>query len=192
MSKKLPDTLTEDEQRLLLKQFDKKKYTGYRDFLITKTALVDGLRESELVLLQWEDINLMSGQLHVKNKNPDRNRVVNADKSLLKDYRKYLKVFALTPEGLVFPTRTGRSITPQYLRKVIPDKARSAGIKKRVHVQLLRDTAGLRFFEDSGGDLLATRDFIGHKNVQSTLKYQLMSNLRIKKVIDSRDFSYLD
>lgn len=191
MSKKIPDILTEEEQSKLLNQFNKRYFTGFRNYLIVRLALVDALRESELIFLKWEDMNLNTGRIHLKITKGLKHRVVFTGKELLKEFKEYIKRFDLKPEGYVFPTHKGTYIKDSYLRKMVPEKAKKAGIKKRVYVHLLRHTAGTRFYEDSGCDLIATRDFMGHSDISSTQIYAHISGMKVEETIKNRDFSYM-
>ena len=103
-------------------------------------ALNTGMRVGDLVMLRWEDIELDTGRCHIKHGKGAKDRVIFVRPTVLSEMLDMSRKMNREPSGLVFSTLKGESIKTPYLRRMIAEKAKKAGIAKRVHFHLLRHT----------------------------------------------------
>ena len=99
-------------------------------------ALTTGMRVGDLIRLRWEDIELDSGRTHIKQGKGKKDRVIFIRPNFLSE----LVDMSKECDGLVFTMLQRKPVQDQYLRRMIGEKAKKAGISKRVHFHLLRHT----------------------------------------------------
>ena len=90
--------------------------------------------------------------------------------------------FDRKPEGLVFTTLPGADIKPSYLRGMIQNKARKAGIEKRVHFHLLRHTYMTRLYQRTK-DIRVVQEVAGHASIATTQIYTHVSGEDIREAM---------
>ena len=167
--RQLPDILTPDEEKALLKQFNRRYPTSFRNRCMILLALNTGLRISELIDLQWSDIELDSGRCHIKRAKGEKDRVIFIKPSLTSELVDLAdKINDHT--GLVFQTLKGQPVKAAYLRKMIKGKASAAGIQKRVHFHLLRHGYLSRLYKQTK-DLRLVQEVAGHADISTTQIY---------------------
>ena len=76
MKRKIPQILTIEEQEKLLRVFNKRYFNSRRNRCMVHLFLCAGLRLSEMLDLQWKDINLLTGQLKVIQGKGDKDRIL--------------------------------------------------------------------------------------------------------------------
>jgi type 1 fimbriae regulatory protein FimE len=146
--------------------------TGIRINLQALSALPyryrHALRVSELVALRWDQIDLGQGLLHVvRRKNgvdsthPLRGPEIRALRRLQRDYPD-------TP--YVFVTERKGPLTASTVRKLVARAGVKAKIKFPVHPHMLRHGCGFKLAND-GQDTRAIQHYLGHKNIQHTVRY---------------------
>lgn len=179
--RELPDILTPNEEKALLKQFNRRYPTSYRNRCMVLLALSTGLRISELTNLQWSDIELDSGRCHIKRAKGEKDRVIFIKPSVLSELVDLAdKINDHT--GLVFKTLKGQPISTPYLRKMIARKAMAAAIQKRVHFHLLRHTYLTRLYTQTK-DLRLVQEVAGHADISTTQIYTHISGEDVRKAM---------
>ena len=101
-------------------------------------ALNTGMRVGDLVGLEWEDIELGTGRCHIKEGKGRKDRVIFIRPEILSVLVDLSAKMNREPRGLVFTTLQGKPVQALYLRRMIREKAKNAGISKRIHFHLLR------------------------------------------------------
>jgi len=164
--------LTEDEVDALMRAAGTVGRHGHRDKTPILIAYRHGLRVSELISLRWEQIDLKAGLLHVvRRKNgkdsthPLRGPEIRALKRLQRDYPD-------TP--YVFVTERGGPLTDSPVRKIIARASKKAGIPFPVHPHMLRHSTGYKLANE-GHDTRAIQHYLGHSNIQHTVRYTEMA-----------------
>ena len=76
MARRIPEVLTRDEALLLLGMPNRRYRTGYRDLCMIKLMLNSGLRASEVLNLTWQDVDLHTGRLTVRQGKGKKDRQV--------------------------------------------------------------------------------------------------------------------
>lgn len=169
--------LTPDEVTRLIDHAGKLGRHGQRDAALLTLAYRHGLRVSELVALRWDMIDLKQGLLHV-------NRLKNGIASVhplrgpeLRALRKMAREYPDTP--YIFVTERKGPLTPDTVRKLIARAGEAAKIPFSVHPHMLRHACGYKLANE-GHDTRAIQHYLGHKNIQHTVRYTELSPTRFK------------
>lgn len=132
------------------------------------TAIFTGLRVSELLALQWEDVDWTEGVIHVKG---TKTKAAVREVTLMPALQQILAKRSLeAPEGLVFQNLKGGPILRDVVRKdgLYPALIR-AGIEKRVRFHDLRHTFASILISE-GFDAGYVAEQMGHASINTTLK----------------------
>jgi integrase len=166
--------LTEPDVERLMKAA-KANRQGHRDATMILIAFRHGLRAAELVDLRWDQIDLgRNACLHVR-------RVKNGIATthpLQGDEMRALR--ALPREStFVFVSERGTPISKAGFAKMIARLGAEAGFKFRVHPHMLRHACGYAL-ANRGHDTRALQAYLGHKNIQHTVRYTELSPTRFR------------
>jgi integrase/recombinase XerD len=184
-SRKLPHTLSSDDVRSLLVQPRASHALGMRDQAMLEVLYATGLRVSELVSLQVQQINFQGNYLTVKGKGAKVRAVPFGrwarDKVLtyIKEARPRLLKGRSSP--FVFTTRSGKPLSRQGFWKLIRGHARAAGLEKKVTPHTLRHSFATHLVE-GGADLRSVQSMLGHADISTTQIYTHVNGARLKKV----------
>lgn len=177
--KKLPEILTQKETDLLLSQPDVSDPKGCRDKAMFELLYATGIRVSELIGLNIEDINLDVGIIRcVSQKNE---RIIPLYDSAVKTVELYIKkVRAFTvfddEENALFVNMNGQRLTRQGFWKIIKFYTKQAGIKKDITPHTLRHSFATHLLEN-GAQLKDIQQMLGHSDISSTQVYaQIMKS----------------
>ncbi len=164
--------LTEEEVELLIEAARDTGRHGHRDATLILIAYRHGLRVSELVSLKWEQIDLRQGLLHVNRRkngaastHPLRGPEIRALRRLKRDYPD-------TP--YIFVTERKGPLTTSTVRKLLTRAGEKAELLFPVHPHMLRHACGFKLAND-GQDTRAIQHYLGHKNIQHTVRYTELS-----------------
>jgi type 1 fimbriae regulatory protein FimB/type 1 fimbriae regulatory protein FimE len=139
-----------------------------RDASAILIAYSHGLRVSELVTLQWSQIDLNDGVVHIrraKNGRPSTQPLRGPELRMLRQLRR------LWPEGqFVLQTETGTPWTEVGFRKTLARIGGAAGFPWRVHPHQLRHATGYKLAND-GLDTRTLQQYLGHRSIQHTVRY---------------------
>jgi len=169
--------LTPDEVERLIAQAGSVGRHGARDAALLMLAYRHGLRVSELVAMRWDMVDLRQGLLHVQRlKNgiasvhPLRGPELRVLRRLARDY----------PEtSYVFVTERKGPLTAHTVRKLVARAGKAARLPFPVHPHMLRHACGFKLAND-GQDTRAIQHYLGHKNIQHTVRYTELSPTRFK------------
>jgi type 1 fimbriae regulatory protein FimE len=160
--------LTEKEVDKLMAAAKSVGRHGHRDASLILIGYRHALRVSELVALRWDQTDLGQGLLHVvRRKNgvdsthPLRGPEIRALRRLQRDY-------PATP--YVFVTERKGPLTASTVRKLLARAGTRAGIGFPVHPHMLRHGCGYKLANE-GHDTRAIQHYMGHKNIQHTVRY---------------------
>ncbi len=184
MPKRLPNAqlrsreyLTPGEVKKVIDHAGKLGRHGQRDATLLTLAYRHGLRVSELVALRWDMVDLKQGQLHV-------NRLKNGIASVhplrgpeLRALRQVARDYPETP--YLFVTERKGPLTPDTVRKLIARAGTAAGLGFPIHPHMLRHACGYKLANE-GHDTRAIQHYLGHKNIQHTVRYTELSPTRFK------------
>ncbi len=170
--------LTSSEVKELGDAAAKQGRHGNRDATMILMAYRHGLRVSELVALRWEQVDLKQGVLHVrrrKNGSPSTHPLRGPE---IRALRKLAREYPDTP--YVFVTERKGPLTDSGFRKIVARAGVVAGIGLSVHPHMLRHSTGFKLAND-GQDTRAIQHYLGHKNIQHTVRYTELSSDRFKE-----------
>ena len=177
----LPQILTEQEEKALLQQFNKRYRTSYRNRLMIEMALATGMRFGEVATLHWEDMEAEAAgvKVNIRKAKGKKDRVVYLKHGVYDSIVYYACKFNLPCEGLVFTTHKDTAVSRFYMAPRIKKAVQKAGIKKDIHFHSLRHTALTRFYNQSL-DLRKVQMVAGHENIETTTIYTHISGADIK------------
>jgi len=185
LDKRLPSFLTSEEIEKLLKAPDSSTPQGQRDRALLELLYASGLRVSELVSLNLEQVDLDSREIRVWGKG-SKERVVlmgkpaaNALKTYLSQGR--LKLLGEKKSNALFVNRYGQRLIERRVQKILEGYTSKAGINKRVHPHMLRHTFATHML-DGGADLRVVQELLGHVNLSSTQIYTHVTKSQARKV----------
>jgi integrase/recombinase XerC len=185
LDRRLPKLLTGEEIVRLLKAPDLKKPTGQRDRAILEMLYASGLRVSEIVSLNLNQIELHTRDIRVIGKGQKERMVligipaVNALAAYLKSGRK--KLLDGKKTDAVFISSFGKRLIPRRIQKIIDYYAKAAGISRKIHPHILRHTFATHML-DGGADLRVVQELLGHASLETTQIYTHVSKSQAKKV----------
>ncbi len=160
--------LTDKEVATLMDTARKIGRYGHRDATLILLAYRHALRVSELVALRWDQIDLSQGLLHVsraKNGTPSTHPLRGPE---IRALRRLQRMYPDTP--YVFVTERKGPLTTSTVRKIIARAGQLACLGFPVHPHMLRHACGFKLAND-GHDTRAIQHYLGHKNIQHTVKY---------------------
>lgn len=170
--------LTPAEVAKLGKAASKRGRYGHRDATLILIAYRHGLRVSELVSLTWDQADLKAGLLHVrraKSGTPSTHPMQGDELRALRQVRRDWP----DSGGHVFLSERGGPITAAGVRKMIARLGVEAGLGFPVHPHMLRHACGFAL-ANAGHDTRALQHWLGHKNIQHTVRYTELSPARFK------------
>lgn len=184
-ARKLPHTLSADDVRKLLAQPSSQEPLGIRDQAMLELLYATGLRVSELITLQMQQIDFAGNFLTVKGKG-SKMRAVPFGKWARQKLLSYIKntrprLFKGNISAFVFINRSGRPLTRQGFWKIIRGYALAAGVEKRVTPHTLRHSFATHLLE-GGADLRSVQSMLGHADISTTQIYTHVNGARLKEV----------
>ena len=175
--KRTREHLFPDEVKAMIKAAHNFGRHPLRDSTLILLAYRHGLRVSELVALQWEQVDFSSSTIYinrlkngVSSTHPLRGRELRALRQLQRKYPSSSYLF-LSERGSVMAAATAR--------KIIGRAGEIAGLSLSVHPHMLRHACGF-YLASKGHDTRAIQAYLGHKNIQHTVRYTQLSPLRFK------------
>ncbi len=194
-TKPLPTVLDRHEQEALLDQPNPRYPTEHRNLLFLRLQLNNGLRLPEMRSLRWQQISFDSGKLRVEGVDV-RDRVLwlsPEDLSLINDWRERQKqeLAKRRPPGYdpenqqwVFADLDGSKLSTKYLRRVVRENARRAGISKTVLPYTLRDTFATDLYMATG-NLRLVQKALGFSRLSRTVRYRRVARHKLKRALSN-------
>lgn len=185
LEKRLPKVLSVQEVDLLLAQPDTIKPAGIRDKAMLEVLYATGMRVSELLTLNLEDINIEMGYIRCFGKG-SKERIVPIGSIAQKYINEYLnrgrvKLIKATAEKVFFLNHHGRRMTRQGFWKIIKHYAQEAGIKKEITPHTLRHSFATHLLEN-GADLRSVQEMLGHADITTTQIYTHLTKGKLREV----------
>ena len=182
---KLPDVLSVSEVNLLLNIPDTKKPLGKRNAAMIELLYAAGLRVSELVNLDFLNVNLEACFVRVLGKG-SKERVVPIGvyaKDKIDDYIKNARPLILknNVSRYLFVARAGKPMTRQGFWKLLKHYAQQSGIKKKIAPHSLRHSFASHLLE-GGADLRTVQVMLGHVDISTTQIYTHVAREHLKQM----------
>jgi tyrosine recombinase XerC len=185
LDKKLPKFLDIGKAERLVTAPPEDTVTGLRDRAILETLYSTGARVSELVGLDVDDVDFISGVLKVLGKG-SKERMLPIGEQALSAMRKYLdkrESKRVKDKSPVFLNKSGRRLTDRSVRRVVDKYIRSLSIEEKISPHSLRHSFATHLLE-RGADLRSVQELLGHMNLSTTQIYTHVTAERLKSVYD--------
>ena len=150
---------------------------GHRDSTLVLLTFRHGLRVSELVALRWEQVDFTGGTIYinrlkhgVSSIHPLRGAELRALRQLQREY---------PSDAYLFVSERGAAMAAATVRGIIKRSGLLAGLSLSVHPHMLRHACGF-YLASKGHDTRAIQAYLGHRNIQHTVRYTELSPGRFK------------
>ena len=186
LEQKLPKVLSIEEIDALISAPDCSKPQGIRDVAMLELLYASGMRISELIELNLEDIHLTMGFVRVFGKG-GKERIIPLGRGALNAVSKYLERARYELQGnypktdALFINRRGKRLTRQGCWKLLKQHAQAAHIQKELTPHVLRHSFATHLIEN-GADLRAVQEMLGHADISTTQIYTHVSKTRLSEV----------
>lgn len=186
IEKKVPEILTIDEIDQLLKAPSKKTPKELRDKAMLELMYATGLRVSELISLNVNDINWQTNEIHCASRKSDRvipfgTEARKALHSYLKNGRPILIADSIDDIDSLFTNCSGQPMSRQGFWKLIKHYSDKAGIEKEITPHTLRHSFAAHLVEN-GADISSVKDMLGHSDISTTQVYVNMANKKMHEI----------
>jgi len=184
LEKRLPTYLDVNNMRQLIEAPDCSTPQEVRDRAILELLYAAGLRVSEIVNLDVDDIDLPSHQIRIWGKG-SKERMGLMGKPAIKALKLYLNNSRIKLQGkketdALFLNRAGGRISERSIQRLLQKYARKAGIDIRIHPHIMRHTFATHML-DGGADLRVVQDLLGHAKLSSTQVYTHVTQNQIRR-----------
>ncbi|MDW7652175.1 MAG: site-specific tyrosine recombinase XerD [Bacillota bacterium] len=187
LEKKLPRVLSPQEVDLLLDQPDQLQVTGIRDKAMLEVIYATGIRVSELMSLDMNDINLDAGFLRCNGKG-SKERIIPLGSVAIRHVDRYLgdgrpKLIRQNGEAALFVNQHGKRLTRQGFWKILKKYARQASITKEITPHTMRHSFATHLLEN-GADLRSVQEMLGHADISTTQIYTQVTKRKLRDVYE--------
>jgi len=169
--------LTEAEVERLIKATQDNRY-GHRDATMILLAYRHGLRAAELVDLRWEQVDFRTAALHVrrvKQGTPSTHPILGDELRALRRLQREQE----PKSPFVFTSERGAPFTTAGFARMVERAGKVAKLAFKAHPHMLRHACGYAL-ANRGHDTRALQAYLGHKNIQHTVRYTELSPTRFK------------
>ena len=185
MKKAIPGVISLDDVEILLAAPDESTPEGLRDSAMLEVLYASGIRVSELIGLNLNDVNFDHGYVIVYGKGSKERLVPVGEKARVK-LREYLlharpAILKTRDAKALFVTRRGSGMTRQGFWKLIKNYALKAGIPKKISPHTLRHSFATHLLE-RGADLRTIQIMLGHSDISTTQIYTHVESERLKEI----------
>ena len=186
LERRLPSFLDESQVAKLLQAPPANKWQGLRDRALLETLYSTGMRVSELVGLNQEDLDEISGTVVVRGKGK-KERLCPIGETALRTIRAYLArrppAKTLRTPYAVFVSQKGTRLTVRQVDRLIARYVAASGLPASISPHSLRHSFATHLL-DRGADLRSVQELLGHASLSTTQIYTHVTPQRLKKVYD--------
>ena len=184
IEKRVPSVLTSQEVELLLDQPKDVDLKGIRDKAMLEFAYATGMRVTEIISLDIDDVNIEEGYVTCKHSNKQRN--IPLGKMSLQALKEYIEeardiLIKTESEKALFVNINGTRLTRQGFWKIIKYYKEQAHITKEITPHVLRHSFATHLLQN-GADLKAIQTMLGHSDISSTQVYMQFQDEGLKNI----------
>ncbi len=184
VERKCPEILTNREVELFLEQPKCDDEKGFRDHAMLELLYATGIRVSELIGLDVNDVNLSVGFVRCRSK--EKERIVPLYPAAVKALEDYVRdirprLIADEEENALFVNMSGERMSRQGFWKIIKYYQEKAHIEKDITPHTLRHSFAAHLLEN-GADLRSIQQMLGHSDISSTQVYTQLVKQNLKAV----------
>ncbi len=190
-TKRLPKAITVEQVERLLNAPDNRETLGARDRAILETLYSTGVRVSELVDLNRNDLDHASQTLHIRGKGK-KERIVPLGSHAMAAIRHYLtllepdqRFIELRKQSMVdaavplFVNKNGGRLSSRSVRRKLDKYLKGAGLDPTISPHTLRHSFATHLL-DNGADLRSVQELLGHQSLSTTQIYTHLSSMRLR------------
>ncbi|MHC4415417.1 MAG: tyrosine recombinase XerC [Planctomycetota bacterium] len=190
-SKRLPKAIDVEQVEKLLSAPDDSNLLGARDRAILETLYSTGIRVSELVGINRDDIDESAAALIVRGKGR-KERIVPLGSHALAALRHYVTMLdaelirgggTRDPNAPLFINKHGGRISTRSVRRKVSKYLAQAGLDPNISPHTLRHSFATHLL-DNGADLRSVQELLGHQSLSTTQVYTHLSTQRMRDVYD--------
>jgi type 1 fimbriae regulatory protein FimB/type 1 fimbriae regulatory protein FimE len=168
--------LTQHEVEALMAAARQNRH-GHRDATMILIAFRHGLRASEAVDLRWDQVDFDRASLHVRRSKSGSPSVHPLGGDEMRALRRMQRESVRSP--FVFISERSAPFTTAGLARMVERAATTAGVELKVHPHMLRHACGFAL-ANAGHDTRAVQAYLGHRNIQHTVRYTELAADRFK------------
>lgn len=184
IEKRVPSVLTSQEVELLLDQPKNVDLKGIRDKAMLEFAYATGMKVTEIISLDIEDVNLEEGYVTCRHQEKSRNIPLGSlSLKALKDYIENSRNILIKDESVkaLFVNTNGQRLTRQGFWKIVKYYKDQAHITKEITPHILRHSFATHLLQN-GADLKAIQTMLGHSDISSTQIYMQFQDATIQNI----------
>ncbi len=188
--KKLPRFLEYEEVKRLLETPPMDNWLGARDAAILETLYSTGIRVSELVALNMEDVDFLGEVVRIRGKGK-KERVAPISSSALQVIQHYMEFRNKRAESnpnfdpkVLFVNKHGRRLSTRSVRRKMDKYLKMAGLDPGISPHTLRHSFATHML-NNGADLRSVQELLGHQSVSTTQIYTHLTTGKLKQVYES-------
>lgn len=194
-TKRLPKAITVEQVETLLSAPDNRDTLGARDRAILETLYSTGVRVSELVDLNRNDLDHASQTLHVRGKGK-KERIVPLGSHAMAAIRHYMTLLepdprftALRQQSMMetrialFINKNGGRLSSRSVRRKLDKYLKESGLDHQISPHTLRHSFATHLL-DNGADLRSVQELLGHQSLSTTQVYTHLSSMRLRTAYD--------
>lgn len=184
VERKYPEILTSKEVELFLEQPKCVDEKGFRDHAMLELLYATGIRVSELIGLNVDDVNLTVGFVRCRGK--EKERIIPLYQAAIKALQDYIRdirprIIAHDEEEALFVNMSGERMSRQGFWKIIKYYQEKAEIEKEITPHTLRHSFAVHLLQN-GADLRSIQEMLGHADISSTQIYTQVIKKQLKDV----------
>jgi integrase/recombinase XerC len=188
--KKLPRFLEYDEIKKLLGTPPVNTWLGARDRAILETLYSTGIRVSELVALNMDDVDFLGEVVHVRGKGK-KERIAPIGSSALQVIQHYMEYRNKRAQSngnfdskVLFVNKHGQRLSTRSVRRKMDKYLKMAGLDPTISPHTLRHSFATHML-NNGADLRSVQELLGHQSLSTTQIYTHLTTRRLKEVYDN-------
>ena len=185
--KKLPNFLEYEEVKRLIETPSVDNWLGARDRAMLETLYSTGLRVSELVGLNVDDIDFLGEVIHIRGKGK-KERITPISSSALQTIQHYLEFKnrrAASNENfdsrVLFVNKHGKRLSTRSVRRKMDKYLKMAGLNPAISPHTLRHSFATHML-NNGADLRSVQELLGHQSLSTTQVYTHLTTNKLKEV----------
>lgn len=186
--KRLPKYLETDQVSKLLNTPDDTTLLGLRDRAILEVLYATGMRVSELVSLNFADLDLTGQIVHVRGKGR-KERITPLGPTASAAIQRYFQTRQADPKSgsfdpeAVFVNKHGQRLSTRSVRRKLDKYLLQCGLDPSISPHTLRHTFATHLL-NSGADLRSVQELLGHQSISTTQVYTHLTTTKLKESYD--------
>jgi integrase/recombinase XerC len=188
-AKRLPKAISIEQVEKLLAAPDEREVLGMRDRAMLETLYSTGIRVSELVGLEYDDIDLTGEAIRVKGKGK-KERIVPLGSHAMNAIRRYMEMLRADvrfnpawAEGRtrrpLFVNKHGGRLSSRSVRRKLDKYLKAVGLDPAISPHTLRHSFATHLL-DNGADLRSVQELLGHQSLSTTQVYTHLTTQRLQ------------